>query len=409
MILGIRPYPSAQNQKRKKQNFIIAMKIAQIISTYPPYRGGMGMVAKNYARLLGARGNEVKTFTPDYVGTGRGSNMEAGGTAGDESEKSGETIRLKPVLRYGNAGFLPQIFFRLKNFDAAILHYPFFGTAEVVWLARILGLFRGRLIIQYHMDVAGLSLLAWIMSWPSRLILPSLIKRADLVLSSSLDYISESGIKKYYKKYPGKFIELPFGVDLRKFQAGAAVRDNSSVKNILFVGGLDKAHYFKGLGVLLKSISLLKDSNYSLQVVGDGDLRESYEKMAKELGIENKVEFMRSVDSSSLPEIFRRANLFILPSIAKGEAFGLVLVEAMASGVPVIASNLPGVRTVFNDGAEGYLSRPGDSDDLAEKIKLILTNDDLAKKMGEAGRKLAEEKYDWEKIGGRLNDLIAGK
>ena len=88
-----------------------------------------------------------------------------------------------------------------------------------------------------------------------------------------------------------------------------------------------------------------------------------------------------------------------------GEAFGLVLVEAMACGKPVIASDLPGVRTVVDDGVNGFLVRPRDCEDLATKMRLLLENNEIRVTFGRAGRKKVEEKYSWENIGKKLERL----
>ena len=393
------------------------MKIAQVVSTFPPYKGGMGNVAWNYARLLTARGHEVTTFTPLYK-------KNALPHAEEASERCGRVIRLKPVLQYGNAAFLPQLTWKLGNFDAVIFHYPFFGAVKGIFNAKFFGLFKGKLILQYHMDVTGLSPLAWAASWPSKLLLPGLIRQADSVLSASLDYVSESNIKKYYKKHPNKFIELPFGADLKRFYpagdelgmehelgrgALGGSEDVRKKKTILFVGGLDQAHYFKGLGILLRAVKGMKTVDAKLLVIGEGALKESYGKLALELGINGRVKFIGSVPYDELPKYYREADVFVLPSVTKGEAFGLVLVEALASGVPVIASRLAGVRSVFTDGREGLLNAPGNSKDLSEKIDFILSNEDLRKRMGKAARKLALEKYDWEKVGDRLEEIISTK
>jgi len=380
------------------------MRIAQIVSTFPPYKGGMGNVAVNYARLLSNQGHDITTFTPLYKKLNTSESSDRSGW--------GKIVRLKPVLKYGNAAFLPRIFFKLRNFDVVLLHYPFFGTAEIIWLARMFGMFKGKLILQYHMDVSGLSLFARLASLPSKLILPGLIRRANAILTASLDYVKNSDIKSLYAKRRDKFIELPFGVDLKRFYPAAAEDNNAKTgsagktKTILFVAGLDRAHYFKGLDILLSAICKLQITNYKLQIIGSGDLKPYYEKMVKNLGVANNVKFIGSVSFDDLAKYYRQADLFVLPSVTKGEAFGLVLLEAMASGTPVIASNLPGVRNVFQDGIQGYLIKPGDADDLAKKMEKILTDKDLREKMGKAGRRLVEEKYDWEKFGNGLERII---
>ena len=88
-----------------------------------------------------------------------------------------------------------------------------------------------------------------------------------------------------------------------------------------------------------------------------------------------------------------------------GEAFGLVLVEAMATGKPVIASNLPGVRTVVNNGKDGFLVEPKNVEDLTLKIQYLLENEEVRKKFGREGREKVEEKYLWEKIGEKLESV----
>lgn len=382
------------------------MRIAQLISTYPPYKGGMGNVARHYAKILSEHGHEVTTFTPEYKKITPEELVK--------TEDYGNTVRLRPLLKYGNAASLIQVFSCLKGFDAVILHYPFFGTAELVFLARALGLFKGKMIIQYHMDVTGLSPLITPLSWPAKIILPGLVRQADLVLSASLDYISESDIKESYKKYKNKFSELPFGTDLKRYcpegdriaDEPARVQAGKAVKNLLFVGGLDRAHYFKGLPVLLEALKILNDPKIKLRVVGEGELKDDFKRTAVSLGLGNQVQFLGTINYEDLPKYYRSADLFVLPSTTKGEAFGLVLIEAMASGTPVIASGLAGVRKVFRDGLDGLAAEPGSAIDLAEKIKKVLASEDLRKKMGQSARKYAEERYDGEKYGDAFNKIV---
>jgi len=253
------------------------------------------------------------------------------------------------------------------------------------------------------MDVK-LPLLLKVLSLPSKFIFNSLFNNADAITCASLDYIKNSEISKFYKNNDKKFYEISFGVDINKFKPSEQKKINNKL-NILFVGGLDKAHYFKGLNILLKSLSKLQKDNYKLTVVGSGDLREKYEEQADKLGIKKFVKFAGRVSDKDLPSYYGNADVFVLPSINRCEAFGLVLLEAMACGVAVIASSLPGVRSVFKNNEHGFLVNPGDSDDLTSKIKIFLENKDLIKKMGEAGRKLVEDEYDWNKVGKKL-DLI---
>jgi len=344
------------------------MKIAQIVCAFPPYAGGIGNSAYRLEQILQTE-HEVHTFHPDNT---------------------------RPLLRYGHGAFAPSLLSELKNFDLIYLHYPFFGGAEVVWLFKLLHP-KTKLIIQYHMDVAGLTPLAKILSWPANIIRTPLLKQADLIVSASLDYIKNSSIKNFYAKHAEKFVEIPFSIDTKKFKPGNEIKNPNTPKNILFVGGLDQAHYFKGVDVLLRAVAKLENINWHLNIVGTGNLQTSYENLATELNIKNQVNFLGKIGDDELISIYQKANLFVLPSINSNEAFGIVLIEALACGVPVVASDLPGVRSVFNETC-GLTAKPNNEQDLKNKISTILNNDDLQKKMSVAARKLAEEKYSEEKV-----------
>lgn len=366
------------------------MKIALITCVFPPYNGGMANVAFNFSRLSAANGNEVTVYTPDY-------NKKY------ESFKGFEVFYLKPFLKYGNAALLLQLIFKLRKYDIVYLQYPFFGGAEVVWFLKLMRA-KFKLFIHYHMDTDDLGLFAKIFSLPSVLILKSLFKQADAVTCATFDYIKNSRIKDIYFKSKDKFYEIPFGVDLDEFKPREK-EWNKNEKVILFVGGLDKAHYFKGIPVLLNAAKKIKNKNFKLKIVGDGELRSEYIKISKELLIDDKVEFLNNISNSELPEIYRSADLFVLPSINNHEAFGIVLLEAMASGVPVLASNLPGVRSVFLDGVHGMLVEPNNVNDLSQKIELLISDEEKLKLMGENAYVLVREKYDWNVIGRKLNHL----
>lgn len=374
------------------------MKIASIVCTFPPYAGGIGNSAFRINKLLEDK-NEITVFTPATI---------------------------KPWLHYGLGAFIPQLFWKLNKFDYIYLHYPFFGTAEVVWFFKLF-FKRPKLIIHYHMDVDGLSPVARLLSLPSRLIRNSLLNQADTIITASFDYIKKSRIKDYYQAHQEKFREIPFGVDTEKFQprivnqatnnqiiakAQAIVHyvNDKFIKkhrlNILFVGGLDSAHYFKGVEVLLNALFLSVNRNWSLKIIGDGNLRPHYEEIAKHLKIDKQVDFAGNVEESELIRAFQEADLFVLPSINSNEAFGLVLIEALACGVPVIASDLPGVRRVFEDNKQGLLAEAGNINDLTKKLELIFNDEKRRKSMASAARRLAEQKYDLKKIKDRLESLF---
>lgn len=389
------------------------MKIVQVVSTFPPYHGGTGNAVFNISKELAALGHEVTVFTPGYETPSR-SPFQRGrqpsplsspseGEAGRGQENGFKVVRLKPVLKIGNAAWVPQLLWKLRGFDVVHLHAPFIG-AELAMKSRLFG---GRLVVTYHHDLIGKGWRGIIFAFWNAVILPWVWWLSDKIIGSSLDYIASSNAGWYYKSRPEKFVGIPFGVDTEKFfpllrqgfeGQARQLGFSPDEKIILFVGGLDSAHHFKGVGHLINAAKLLKDRGmrFRVVIVGDGDLRPGFEKRVLDLELRHVVKFFGG--SNNLADLYNLSAVEVLPSTTMGEAFGLVLLEAMACGKPVIASNLPGVRTVCEDGVNGLLVRPGDEKDLAEKLARILSDDNLAKRLGEAGLQKIKERYNWKNV-----------
>lgn len=378
------------------------MKIAQVVSTFPPYRGGTGKVAEEYARVLTKLGHEVTVLTAKY------------GEAPAQDDYPFEVQRLRPFFRFGNAAFVPQLAKKLGQFDAIHLHYPFFGGAEMLNASMNRYLNQKRYVITYHQDAAAPGAIGLIFNFYRDSIMPTIIENAHVVTASSFDYLEHSDLKATLAKKPELFVELPFGVDLERFSPGP--KDNVLLQSqgirpeekvVLFVGGLDRAHHFKGAHFLIKAAKILKEAKTPVRLVlaGSGDLVPSYKILVKELGLSESVAFLGSVSEEDLPKWYRSADLLVLPSVGKSEAFGIVLLEAMASGIPAVASNIPGVRSVCRDGETGLLAAPAKDADLAEKIGRILGDSELATRMGQKGREVAEQKHNWDNIGQKLAGL----
>lgn len=373
------------------------IKIASISCAFPPYAGGMANSAKQISRLLADKFS-VTDFHPD---------------------------NLKPILRRGHGAFSPSLFFKLRKFDYIYLHYPFFGTAEVVWFFKLF-FKKPKLIIHYHMDVKSLKLTEKILSLPSYLILNSLLNQAEIIVSASLDYISNSRIKNYYQNHVNKFSEIVFAVDLEKFRPkeinrpggqGIIAKTKSFINFVnekfikkdraefIFVGGLDSAHYFKGLDNLIKALSLVP-GNWHLNIVGDGNLKNHYEVEVYKNGLEKKIHFLGRLSDPDLIRAYQNSECLILPSINNNEAFGIVLIEAMACGLSVIASNLAGVRGVFSDQKQGLLVNVNDIGDLRDKLKLMVNDKNLRRTMSLRARELAERLYNENEMKKKLEKLF---
>ena len=181
-----------------------------------------------------------------------------------------------------------------------------------------------------------------------------------------------------------------YGVDPRFFDTKI---DNSQKNNLLFCGRLVEQ---KGLDILLKTLSNLRRhyKDLTLNVIGDGQYKKSYIQLAQKLGVEDIVNFHGYVHLPNLVEYYKRANIFVLPS--RSESFGIVLAEAMACGLPIVATNVGAIPEVVKNGETGILVKPEDPSSLSIAISKLLDNPKRRKKMGKRGIKTAKEKFNWD-------------
>lgn len=372
------------------------MKIAEISSTFPPYLAGTGNVCYHNSIELAKLGHDVTVFTSRFP---------------DIDHVYPDIIkvkRYKPMFRIGNAPLMLELL-DVKDFDIVHLHYPFYFGGEIIYFNSKIR--KQKYIITYHQDVI---LERWMNIIP-KVHYPTLAKiiinNASKICVTSFDHANNSFIKDIVNKRYYDIVEIPNGVDINRFNPkvdGISIRKKYLIDNekvILFVGALDKAHYFKGVEYLLKSFTLLRSHDIKLMIVGDGDLKKYYEFLSQQLGISNSVIFTGKVCDNELPKYYSASDLLVLPSISSGEIFGLVLIEAMSTGKPVISTNLPGIRTVVDDSLNGFLVKPKNVEELVMKIDYILENDDIGKQFGENGRKKVEKNYSWNEIGIKLEKI----
>jgi glycosyltransferase involved in cell wall biosynthesis len=271
------------------------------------------------------------------------------------------------------------------------------------------------LVVTYHHDVIAKGIKAAFFAAHRRALMPAIMKRADRILVNSLDYAEHSDIRLLLDDK--RIVEMPFGVDLDCFHPGFApdIRLKHEIPNIspviIFVGGLDSAHYFKGVPVLLDALEKISDAQWHALIVGDGDLKESYEAMSRVTPVSSRIHFVGKVLRRDLPDYYRAANIHVLPSVDKSEAFGIVNLEAAASGLPSVVSDLPGVRTTVLNGQTGFHVPARDSVALAKSLRDLLENSTVAERMGEQARRRAEEEYNWPTLMERLvsvyKDIVA--
>jgi len=191
------------------------------------------------------------------------------------------------------------------------------------------------------------------------------------------------------------------GVDESKYNprnSGVKIKEKFGIKGplILFVGRLV---WRKGVEYLIRAmpkiISIEPDAE--LIILGVGSEEEKLMKLARDMRMENKITFInRYVSEKERIQFYAAADVVCVPSTY--EPFGIVAVEGMSSGKPVVASRTGGLMEIINDGESGLLANPGDAEDLANKITSILKDKELAKKLSVGGRKRIEQEFTWKKI-----------
>jgi glycosyltransferase involved in cell wall biosynthesis len=170
---------------------------------------------------------------------------------------------------------------------------------------------------------------------------------------------------------------------------------------MLFVGRLV---YYKGLEVLLEA---MRRCHGSLVIAGEGPLEATLRSIVSANGLARRVQFAGRVSDADLPALYRACDVFVLPSIAKTEAFGVVQIEAMAAGRPVVSTNLPtGVPWVNQDGVSGLVVPAGDPAALGAALERLLNDDALRLRLGERARLRAATMFSRERMVAAFKNLV---
>ena len=386
------------------------MKLLVLTPVYYPYRGGTATVAQTNAYMAREEGYTVQIVTPYYK------SLALAGQNAQQEHEGISILRVKPVFAFGNSACMGIPFSLLKEADCIHVHYPFISGIEFqLLIAKIF--FKKKIIVTYHMDLIAEGVVRKLLFFLYSLgIYPILFFAAHTLIVTSLDYAHTCRVKFLFKLFSNKVRELPNSVTkeiLGLPRPALPVFEQYGIKEhekiLLFVGSLDRAHYFKGIPVLLQSFKELRavyKEPVVLVIVGEGDLKHAYQARVHALGISQSVVFTGSVTQEDLEVLYACATCVVLPSVTASEAFGVVLVEGMAHGVPGIASNLPGVRSVIQDGVNGFLVQPGNAKDLTEKMLRLLGDDSRAQEMGQRGKELVEEKYSYEVVKKKFLKII---
>lgn len=221
-----------------------------------------------------------------------------------------------------------------------------------------------------------------------------LLKRAagKLAVRSAVSDAARDLVRRYL---PGEYHLTPNGVDVARF-ADADPADLGPGHKVLFLGRLERR---KGLEILLQAMTRLRDTGVELIVAGSGPQEQDLRSLAARLLVDAR--FLGRVDEVTKAALFKRADVYCAPGLG-GESFGIVLLEAMAAGAPVVCSDLPGFHAVAAGSA--VLVSPGDAGLLADAIKRVLGDPSLGARMTKSGERIASG-FDWTRLVGNVESL----
>ena len=349
--------------------------VLHVSKLYWPWIGGVERVVQDIAE--GVAGEFISRV---LVCEPRGS-AEAGWVNGVEVIRAasvGMFLSMPVSLSF------PLLFRKLATrADIVHMHLPF-PLATMAWRRRA----RTGLIVTYHSDIVRQQ---WLFPLYGPL-LKRVLHDADVILVSSPILIQRS---TWLRPHAHKCRVVPLFVDLRDYpihlDGVTEAREldfQSGMQFVLFVGRLV---YYKGLEYLIRA---MQHVDATLVIVGDGPLRKELERLSRELRVDHKVRFAGRVPTETLHKYYRACLCLVLPSVERSEAFGVVQLEAMAYGKPVVNTSLPtGVPFVSVHGETGLTVPPRDPSALAEALNRLCREEELRRRLGRQARKRVETMF----------------
>jgi len=304
------------------------------------------------------------------------------------SEKHGKVrvIRFPERLHVFEAPLIPRIAMAALRLEYDVLHVNGMNPT-ITDLAIIFARLRRKpVVVTYHNDAEThiWGRLGRLANFAYAFVAGIALSLANVIVCTTASYASTS----QSLKLSGKELKIiPLGVDADRFKHIDPQAPTVDQRRLLFVGQLKE---YKGLHVLLESMANLRRDGHhvTLDVVGTGPESGRLRALVQDLALDDHVEFKGSVDEVDLPRLYANCKAFVLPSLNRREAFGLVLLDALAAGKPVVASEIPGVEEVVKM-AGGYLAKPNDPKSLADSILQALSSSDGAERHRRVARGLS--------------------
>ncbi len=331
------------------------------------FPGGVNRHVEQLSDYLRARGHAVTVIAPG--GKGGDGFFSTGGSFQVSANQSVANIAFGPVTAARIRGLL-----RRTRFDVLHLHEPLIPSSSMLALM----FSRSANLATFHAAREG-GTLGYLLARP---LLEPLVGRIDVravVSPAARDLVS--------RYFPGDYRVLPNGVDTRLFTPGGPALEGveEDAFNLVFVGRPEPR---KGLEVLLRALPLVREKHpeVRLLVVGAGEPEDRHA----------GVVWLGRLPDALIPAAYRSARIMVSPALGM-ESFGIVLIEAMACGVPVVASDIPGYRAVVEDGMQGLLFPPGDHTALAAVLSRLIEDGDERERMAAAAAERAK-RFSWEDL-----------
>ena len=353
------------------------LKILQVNKFYYPVTGGVERVVQQLAEGL-SRSTDTIVLTCQKKGTGKTETIN--GVTVRRCHSFGVKFSMPLSL-----SFFGELRRWGKDCDILHLHMPF----PLGDLALLLSGYHGKVVLWWHSDIVKQKKLLMLY----RPLLDWTLRRADAIIVATEGHILGSDFLPLYRD---KCHIIPFGVEPVIMERTATFLAETPVPNqndlaFLFVG---RFVYYKGCDILIQAFAKSGIKNTTLTMVGEGPLSDELYTLAERLGVADRIIWKSGLSDTALAEEFAACDVFILPSVAKSEAFGLVQIEAMAYAKPVINTRLPsGVPYVSLDGVTGLTVNPTDVAALAKAMKWMADHPEQRHRMGQAARKRVEEEY----------------
>lgn len=353
------------------------MRILHLSKYYHPFRGGIEKVIKELSEASIALGHEVTVIcsSQDY-------------SRHEETINGVHVIRWPRLFSLFSQPVTPTVFTELKNFvdnyDVIQLHTP----NPLMEFALLKLELKKPLIVTYHCEVLRKTPLNGFYEKVAQ----DVLKRAETVVVATQEHVKYS---KFLNAVSEKCVTIPFGIQERWSRRSLEMNDRlKDIKSkypryFLFIGRMVT---YKGVNILLEA---MKSVDAQLLLIGKGPRLKQWKNLKEDFKLENRVTFLDQVEADlDFAAYIYGADALVLPSINEAEAFGLVLLEAMSCGKPVITTDLKsGVRFVNQSGVTGLSVPPGDARALAQAMNTMHTNNDLRIQMGENARKHFEAHF----------------